>query len=124
MGGYQLQALMEEDPNFLKHDFEYILVEESGLDINKIKLFSRQVAVKFYGLKNEEQIKEFQDKYIKVYSQTPFFHVSPARDTKFSPRHASRHLEQGTFAIPDGYMTDGNYTQWCELADKIVKLRD
>ena len=77
-----------------------------------------------------EKVPEFQEKWIKLFEQAPFFMSSQIRDSNFSSDYHNQYMEERAFQIPDPYMLnlermmlgDVNqlYHNWCKRAGAVM----
>jgi len=74
---------MEEDPHFLKYNFE-IMYAEQWLSTDLIKWGSRKFGLKNKGLKPEE-IPDYQAHLIKLWETVPWFMSSRINNASFHP---------------------------------------
>lgn len=78
-----LHAIMNGNPDFLKHDFEFLLAEH-WLSTELIRYAARRYGVTRLNLTKEE-IPAYQEKIIKLFENAPFLMPSQIHDASFHP---------------------------------------
>jgi len=114
-----LEILMDQDPEFLKHDMEFMLGYQY-INTALIKLGARKWGINKKGMTGAE-VPAYQDKIMKLFEEAPWFMTSQVKNSSFHPDYDVSYMEETAFQIPDRYMMmflkynvahDG--FNWCE----------